>query len=184
MSAPTVLLARGDQCQYDAEAESGSPKGSPILKPSGFLTNSRAVAEAFSRRCSGACGQCSRPGGGAHVSCTGKRAQESSVYPRGLRRVIIKGVTAQLKVDNLLKDGCCGVQIADDDAQVSAQINSPSQGFWGKYRDDLTGQVLKDSLVEEARSKELLYFHTKGVWIKVPKASARSETGRPPISVR
>ena len=86
-------------------------------------------------------------------------------------------------MDNLLKAGCCGVQVADDDAEVSAQMNGPSQGFSGKYRDDLTGQVLKDSLVEEAMSKELLYFRSKGVWTKVPKASARSETGRPPISV-
>ena len=41
-----------------------------------------------------------------------------------------------------------------------------------------------DRLVEEARAKELLYFHSKGVWTKVPKSSARARTGRGPISVR
>ncbi len=30
-----------------------------------------------------------------------------------------------------------------------------------KYHDDLTGQVLRDDLVEEARRKELAYFCTK-----------------------
>jgi hypothetical protein len=44
MSSPTVHLAKGDQCQYGAGAQRGSAKGSPILKPSGFLTNSLAVA--------------------------------------------------------------------------------------------------------------------------------------------
>jgi hypothetical protein len=44
--------------------------------------------------------------------------------------------------------------------------------------------VLKDALVAEARAKEMTYFTNKGVWRKVPKAVARQETGRPPISVR
>ena len=39
------------------------------------------------------------------MSCTGKRARDSAVYARGLCRAIIQGITAQLKVDNLLKDG-------------------------------------------------------------------------------
>ena len=71
MSAPSVLLARGDQCQYGAEAKRGSLKGSPILKPTGFLTNSPAVAEALSRRGTGSRGQRPRPRGGIeHASCT------------------------------------------------------------------------------------------------------------------
>ena len=37
MGVPTVQLAQGDQCQYGAEAQSGSFKGSPILKPTGSL---------------------------------------------------------------------------------------------------------------------------------------------------
>ena len=61
---------------------------------------------------------------------------------------MIKGIAAQLKVDNLLKEGCYGVQVPDDDAEIAEQMASPSQGFSGKYRDDLTGQLLKDSLVQ------------------------------------
>ena len=70
---------------------------------------------------------------------------------------------------------------SDDDAAVAASLMGPEQGYPGRFRDDLTGQLLKDTLVEEARSKEL---HSKGVWMKVPKSSARAQTGRPPISVR
>ncbi len=96
---------------------------------------------------------------------------------------MIKGIAAQLKSDNLLEEGCYGAQVPDDDAEIADQMTSPSQGFSGKYRDDLAGQLLKDPLVQEARANELLYFHSKGVWLKVPKASARAQTGRPPITV-
>ena len=56
--------------------------------------------------------------------------------------------------------------------------------FSGRHKDDLTGQILNDRLVQEARLKELEYFHQKGVWVKVPRSEARRVTGRPPITVR
>ena len=57
-------------------------------------------------------------------------------------------------------------------------------GCTGKFRDDVTGQLLKDELVREARAKELQYFCDKGVWVKRPKHEARQKTGRGAISVR
>ena len=78
-----------------------------------------------------------------------------------------KGVVEQLRRDELLKDGCFGVQVPDDDAEVRRGMMGPAQGFSGKYSDDVTKQVLKDALVEEARAKELAYFDSKGVWLKV-----------------
>jgi hypothetical protein len=97
---------------------------------------------------------------------------------------MFRGVTQQLREDNLLKNGCYGIQVPDDDAEVLRDIMGPAQGFSGKYKDDLTGQVLNDVLVDEARAKELLYSHSEGVWRKVAWATARTATGRPPISVR
>ena len=97
---------------------------------------------------------------------------------------MIKGVVEQLRRDKLLKHGCFGVQVPDDDDEVQKSMTGPAQGFSGKYSDDLTKQVLKDVLVEEARAKELAYFHSKGVWLKVPIGRARAATGRPPITVR
>ena len=95
-----------------------------------------------------------------------------------------KGTAEQLRLDHFLQEGCYGVQVADDDAAVAASMVGPDQGYFGKYRGDLTGQPLQDILVEEARAKELLYFHSNGVWLKVPKPTARAQTGRQPISVR
>ena len=60
----------------------------------------------------------------------------------------------------------------------------PEQGYSGRFKDDLTGQVLRDDLVLEARAKELKFFADKQVWVKVPRQRAYERTGRPPISVR
>ena len=97
---------------------------------------------------------------------------------------MIKGVADQLRYDSLLKEGCYGIQVPDDEEQIAKAMRGPAQGYSGKHLDDLTGQVLKDSLVQEARAKELLYFHSKGVWVKRPKGMAREKTGRAAITVR
>ena len=83
-----------------------------------------------------------------------------------------------------MKNGCYGVQAPDDDAEIERQMRGPSQGYSGAFKDDLTGQVLKDDLVRAARAAELTYFHSKKVWNKVPRSRARERTGRAPISVR
>ena len=44
--------------------------------------------------------------------------------------------------------------------------------------------MLKDNLVIEARKKELEFFQSSGVWVKVPHQQAFQRTGRRPISVR
>ena len=184
MQVPGVQEVRGDLCQYGAEIRRGARRGDPVMKPSGFLTNSPEVAKAVSKRCEGQDGKCSREAGGIHRPCTGQHATNAAKYPRGLRRAILQGITKQLKEDELIKDGCFGVQVHDDELEIKKSIYGPEQGYSGRYRDDLTGQVLRDDLVREARAKELKYFHSKGVWTKVAKDVAKRTTGRPPISVR
>ncbi len=181
---PGVRRVHGDQCQFGAEAARGRTRGQPIKKPSGFLTNSQRVADSLERRCRGVGGLCSRPKGGRHQACAGRHARDAQVYPKGLCRAVLKGVTDQMRDDNMLKEGCYGIQVADDDAEVLKSMYGPEQGYSGKYRDDLTGQVLRDDLVKKARAVELAYFNSKGVWKKVPRGRARTETRRPPVSVR
>ena len=72
----------------------------------------------------------------------------------------------------------------DEDVLLEAELRGPAQGYSGKYVDDMSKQVLKDSLVQEARAKELLYFNSKGVSRKRPRSEAFQRTGRPPITVR
>ncbi len=183
-SDPRVDRVHGDQCQFGAETQSGPPRGQPIKKPTGFMTNAPKVARALNIQCTGTGGLCSRPQGGAHQLCSGKHAKEAAKYPRALCKAILKGVRNQMRFDGLIKSGCFGVQAADDEVEIEKNLRGPEQGFSGAYRDDLTGQVLKDELVQAARAKELAFFYSKRVWLKVPKAQARTRNGRPPISVR
>ena len=105
------------------------------------------VLRALSRRCTGQSGECSRPRGGHHALCSGQIAKDAAIYPRGLCRAIIEGVALQMRADGIIKNGCLGMQAKDDDNEIAVNCQGPEQGYSGKYRDDLTGQVLKDSLV-------------------------------------
>jgi hypothetical protein len=128
-------------------------------------------------------GYCSKTGN-RHAPCSGIHAKDAAKYPRGLCRAILQGVTQQLRSDEVIKDGCYGIQAPDDEASIRRNVLGPSQGYSGKYRDDLTGQPLKDIEVQRARAVELQYFHAKGVWTKVPRSRSQKDTGRNPITVR
>ncbi len=181
---PSVQRVQGDQCQFGAEIMTGIHRGDPVKKPTGFLTNSEEVAKVLSKHCEGVGGQCSRRNGGTHRLCSGSHARNAARYPRGLCKAVLRGITNQLKVMGLIKDGCFGIQVPDEDAEILKEMYGPAQGYSGQFKDDLTGQVLRDDLVRAARHKELQYFNQKGVWKKVSKQIARSRSGRSPISVR
>ena len=139
METDGVERVRGDQCQFGATAARGPKQGGPILKPTGFLSNSPAVLRALSRRCTGRHGMCSRAEGGRHVVVEGVVAKDSAIYPRGLCRAMLRGVAEQLKDDSMVKNGCFGIQVPGDDAEVEREMRGPAQGYSGRYRDDLTG---------------------------------------------
>ena len=84
-------------------------------------------------------------------------------YPRELCRAVLRGITRQLHADRRMKPGCYGVQAVDDEEEIKQHSYGPEQGFSGRFRGDLTGQVLRDDLVLQARMKELEFFHNKGV---------------------
>ena len=94
----------------------------------------------------------------------------------------LRGIWAQLKADGRIIEGCYGIQLPDEDSNAGQSKYGPDQGYSGRYRDDLTGQVLRDDLVRQARKKELEYFANKHVWVKVPYQRAYDCTGRQPIS--
>jgi hypothetical protein len=114
--------------------------------------------------------------------CSGRVATEAAQYPQGLVKAIIKGMIKQMKKDGKIVEGCIGIQPVFEILKVEAPVNESL--VTGKFKDDITGQLLNDSLVMEARAKEMTYFASKGVWIKKPRAEAFEKTGRPPISVR
>ena len=184
LQVPEVQRVRADQCQYDQEVLFGKYTGQPICKPTGFMSNAPELLKRLMKRCTGERGQCSRPRGGQHALCSGRAAKDAAKYTKELCRNIIKGMIAEMRSRGIMRSGEIGMHAVDDEGGLESHVNGPEEGYSGKFRDDMTGQVLKDKLVEEARMKELKYFHDKGVWMKRPKGEARNRTGRGPISVR
>ena len=68
---PGVTRVNADQCRYGATAVSGTRRGGPVKKPTGFFTNSVELALTLERQCAGGArpAHCSRPGSGEHVLC-------------------------------------------------------------------------------------------------------------------
>ena len=202
---PGVARARGDQCQYGAEAPHGPLKGCPVMKPIGFMSNSVEILKALSRRCTGARATahggltsdetstaerrnlgtwCSRKEGGKHAPCAGSICKDMAKYPRELCKAVFRGLTNQLRADGRIRQGCFGIQMVDDDPEMHLMACGHGPGYSGRYKDALTGQTLRDDLVAKARKVELDFFESKGVWRKVLRRVSYEKTGRPPISTR
>ena len=188
MGEAGVETATCDQCLYGSASEDGSP----VKKPTTFLTNAPELAKELRARCGGREGRCSRPEGGIHAQCRGKTARMAAIYHFKLCRAILVGFRRQLQADGKCKDGFVGLvepELEDNMSRVlpvltvsdkrgnKVQVKVENEK---EYRDDLTGQVLDPLLVRAARAKELEYFESKGVWAKRTIEEARRLTGRLP----
>ena len=58
---------------------------------------------------------------------SGKHSSASQKYHSGVCPAVLRGVRDQLRADNLLKDGCYGVQAPDDDAAIERELVGPRQ---------------------------------------------------------
>ena len=189
-----VARTVGHQCQFGAEYD-----GSPIKKPTGFMSNSPEIRRALSKLCSGRLGQCSRPTGGEHILCNGRVARMAAIFPVRLCKAILSGFRQQLKKDGIVRDGTVGMHEAEQGKDEEVGIGDGSVMSFchttsgevlkfdngeGPFYDDLTKQQLPTALVKAARRKELDYFESKDVWKRVPIAEAHRTNGRPPITVR
>ena len=173
-----------DQCQYDNFVTFGLQKGFPVKKPTGFMSNAPELLAQLQARCSGRGGECSSRAGARHAKCEGKVAREAAKYSDKLCTAILKGMYNQMRASGIVNDHEVGLHAVTDDGEFKKAFKAKDPRYSGKCKDDMTGQVLRDDLVREARAKELLYFKSKGVWMKRPRREARQFTGRPPITVR
>ena len=113
--APGVAVVQGDQCQYGAEAPHDALKASPVMKPTGFMSDLAEILRELSKRCApGPGSMCSRPEGGRHAACAGGICKEIAKYPLPLCRAVLRGLAAQLRVDGRLQDGCYGLQVPEE----------------------------------------------------------------------
>ena len=179
-----VDVVTADQCQYGSEVQYGFARGAPVKKPTSFMSNAPALLAELRKRCQGHGGACSRPKGGRHQICEGRVARDAAKYSKQLCRAILKGMHSEMRIRGIVNSNEVGLNAVTDDHKAEEDFKKADSRYSGKYRDDLTGQVLRDDLVREARAKELQHFFDKGVWVKRPRPEAKRVTGKPPISVR
>ena len=88
-----VVKVLTHMCQFGMTAPVGG-KGSevgPVLKPTGFMTNSLSIARELARVC---------PRNHKQVHLMGGRAADAAIYPPGLCKAICRGIAAQLHEDS------------------------------------------------------------------------------------
>ena len=189
-----VAVTVGDQCQYGQQ----DVDGTPIKKPTKWMSNSEHLHYALGKRCTGHGGVCSRRRGGRHRHVEGARmGRIAQRYSEQLCKAILRGCRDQLRADGRLQPGVYGMQHVDsadvllvttaeecqaaDDKQLRCLFGL-SEGQ--EFRDAITGQLLRPELVREARRKELEYFVSKNVWDIVARGEAVKCQGKPPITVK
>ena len=155
MAIPGVSRVTGDQCQYGAEVQFGKNQGLPVKKPTGFLSNGPHILDALRVRCSGTSGECSRGKGGKHQECSGRVASDAARYPPQLCKAIIKGIQQEFIHRGIMRPDEVGLHAVADEEPRGDCLKTSDRGFSGKYRDDISNQLLRDDLVIEARRKEL-----------------------------
>ena len=87
-----VQRVRTDMRQFGMASRQGGVGSAlgPVLKPTGFLTNSKYIAKELSQRC---------PRYHEHVPLVGGRAAAAAIYPHKLCCAICKGLAAQIRAD-------------------------------------------------------------------------------------
>ena len=173
-----------------------------MLKPTGWMSNSREVLNKLSKRCTSR-GSCSRRRGGRHATASGRTAREAAVYPFKLCRAILEGCRNQLLRDGKLTSGIHGYQalfeednvrslqpsfvycdavtgeVLDEvESKVAENVFSVSDPGKTQYKDSATGQLLEPALVKAARQLELEYFEDKQVSGKMPYTEAMAKMGK------
>ena len=108
------------------------------------------------------------------MTASGKVARDAARDPAGLCRASIHGMVNEMKSRGIHRPCEVGLH-AVNDGDIDPDHDKRSSGT---FRDDLSGQVLRDDLAREARQTELQYFCDKGVWIKRRKGEALQKQGQ------
>ena len=72
----------------------------------------------------------------------GRVCKEAAKYSKNLCRAILKDMHQQMRLDGTFQFGCIGMMACEDEKPDGSHIRLPEDGFTGKYRNDLTSQIL------------------------------------------
>jgi hypothetical protein len=200
-SHPQVREASAHQCCFGLVARDPGGSTRPVLKPTRFLSSAPLLLQELARRCGG---------GHDHTRLLGgRRAAAAALYPPGLCRAILRGITKQYRRDGKVVPAGVGracwhgsgvydlsehddglvAAIRRDPAAVRMQIDgtpprvedeSEAPEFW----DEISGEALPTGLVQASRAEELKFMNEWEVWEEAPVAECHQVTGRKPLGGR
>ena len=133
LDVPDVQKTTAHLCMYGMKSHDEHGVA-PCKKPTGFMTNSPALAQHLSDKCDGR---------HRHAILIGGKPTYAEVYPPELCAAILRGVVSQLQID-----GQC-----DATNSLFAVCEEPMAH--AEYVDDVTNLPLDPDLVKQARANEI-----------------------------
>ncbi len=161
-------------CKWGMVSEDAQGPGF-VLKPTGWLTNSKFLAETLKGECSNMHGKTWH----RHVHLINGRAAAAKVYPPALVKAVLEALRRQLVEDGQLIDSCALSVGPVPVEEAETEYNFDEQGV---YIDDISGAVMRPELVKQARAEELEWLRRPGVYEKVPLERCWAETQSGPVT--
>ena len=176
---PGVFYVKGPMCRWGMVASDGLGKGY-VRKETGWLTNSPELAATLGGHCSnfnnnsGARREWHR-----HVHLINGRARQAQVYPPRLVRGVLAGIRKQMREDGELND----LNAMTAGPVPEQDLFNDSGDVTMEYIDDVNGGTLDPRLVKVARSLEMDWVRSQGIYTKTPRSVCEAR-GLKPISLR
>ena len=164
---PGVMIVEGHQCEFGQGSIDRWGEWGPVKKATGWMTNSKMVAEEVGVLCKG---------GHIHVPLVGARAKAREKYPVNLVKAIIRGIRNELKIG-----------FGTHALEVGATIEEPetmeqiTEEEFEIFTDNISGANLPAEKVRAGRREEMGYTRQLEVFERVPITECWEKTQRPPI---
>jgi len=177
-SRDDVYVVKGPMCRWgmtSTDKRENPPRTGYVRKETGWMTNSKELAELLRGICSNYDG--SRPWH-KHVHLIGGLGKAAQVYPPALVEAVLRVISTMLKESgelNELEGFSAG--------PVPAEHEMPS-GSWQEYWDHVNGGYLDPAEVEKARQLERDWIRKQAVYTIVARDVCLQETGKAPIPLR
>ena len=146
LALPEVLRVYVDQCMYGQEVTSKGRTGL-AMKPTGFATNSRRIAERLQVRCDRS---------HEHIVLMGGIARQAAAYPPRLVDTVLVALKQELEDLGQLN--------AMDGGGPTADEPSLEEEWAETFYDEVSGALLDPALVKQARKLEVDYMHQLKVY--------------------
>ncbi len=141
-----VTRVQADQCQYGQRVRFGPLEGQREEKTTGFMSNAPRILEKLTRRCHCKDGQCTRSTGGKHATANGRAGREAARHFAEPCRARVRVMIEEMKQRGIHRADGVGLHaVKDEDVDPDHD-----ESFSGAYRDNISGQILRDDLVREA----------------------------------